>query len=159
EARPGPRRGIMRDLPRRAARVRVCAAAHQEGGGRQRQRREDSGAAHGQDDSRLARGPAGRRGGRPRCGHLPCTFARRACRAGESGGRVMIGFLRGTLVSKRPPSLTLEVGGVGYDVDAPMSTFYKLPDLGQPLMLVTHFAVREDAHVLYGFSSENERAL
>ena len=71
----------------------------------------------------------------------------------------MIGFLRGTLVGKRPPSLTLEVGGVGYEVDAPMSTFYRLPDVGQPLTLVTHLLVREDAHVLYGFSSETERAL
>lgn len=71
----------------------------------------------------------------------------------------MIGFLRGTLVGKRPPSLTLEVGGVGYEVDAPMSTFYRLPDIGQPLTLVTHLLVREDAHVLYGFSSETERAL
>lgn len=71
----------------------------------------------------------------------------------------MIGFLRGTLVGKRPPSLTLEVAGVGYEVDAPMSTFYRLPEIGQPLMLVTHLLVREDAHVLYGFSSETERAL
>jgi holliday junction DNA helicase RuvA len=71
----------------------------------------------------------------------------------------VIGFLRGTLVGKRPPSLTLEVAGVGYEVDAPMSTFYRLPDVGQPLTLVTHLLVREDAHVLYGFSSESERAL
>ncbi|MBN1236925.1 MAG: Holliday junction branch migration protein RuvA [Gammaproteobacteria bacterium] len=71
----------------------------------------------------------------------------------------MIGFLRGTLVGKRPPSLILEVGGVGYEVDAPMSTFYRLPEIGQPLTLVTHLLIREDAHVLYGFSSEVERAL
>lgn len=71
----------------------------------------------------------------------------------------MIGFLKGTLVAKRPPSLTIEVGGVGYEVDAPMSTFYKLPEIGQPLTLVTHLAIREDAHVLYGFFSESERAL
>ncbi|HEX6995333.1 MAG TPA: Holliday junction branch migration protein RuvA [Gammaproteobacteria bacterium] len=71
----------------------------------------------------------------------------------------MIGFLKGTLVSKRPPSLTIEVGGVGYEVDAPMSTFYRLPEVGQPLTLVTHLAVREDAHVLYGFFTESERAL
>ncbi|HEX7081291.1 MAG TPA: Holliday junction branch migration protein RuvA [Gammaproteobacteria bacterium] len=71
----------------------------------------------------------------------------------------MIGFLKGTLVSKRPPSLTVEVAGVGYEVDAPMSTFYKLPELGQPLTLVTHLLVREDAHVLYGFVTEAERSL
>lgn len=71
----------------------------------------------------------------------------------------MIGFLKGTLVSKRPPSLTIEVAGVGYEVDAPMSTFYKLPDVGQPLTLVTHLSIREDAHVLYGFFTESERAL
>ncbi len=71
----------------------------------------------------------------------------------------MIGFLKGTLVSKRPPWLTLDVGGVGYEVEAPMSTFYRLPDAGCPLSLVTHLVVREDAHALYGFSTEPERAL
>ena len=71
----------------------------------------------------------------------------------------MIGFLRGTLISKRPPSLTLDVGGVGYELEAPMSTFYRLPDTGQPLSLVTHLVVREDAHVLFGFFTEAERAL
>ncbi len=71
----------------------------------------------------------------------------------------MIGFLKGTLVGKRPPSLTIEVAGVGYEVDAPMSTFYKLPEIGQPLTLVTHLLVREDAHVLYGFVTESEREL
>ncbi|HVJ29185.1 MAG TPA: Holliday junction branch migration protein RuvA [Gammaproteobacteria bacterium] len=71
----------------------------------------------------------------------------------------MIGFLRGTLIAKRPPSLTLDVGGVGYELEAPMSTFYRLPDTGQPLSLVTHLVVREDAHVLFGFFTEAERAL
>ncbi len=71
----------------------------------------------------------------------------------------MIGFLKGTLVAKRPPSLVLDVAGVGYEIEAPMSTFYQLPELGAPLTLVTHLHVREDAHVLYGFSSEAERAL
>ncbi len=71
----------------------------------------------------------------------------------------MIGSLRGTLVSKRPPQLTLDVGGVGYEIEAPMSTFYDLPESGEPLSLVTHLVVRDDAHVLYGFSSEGERAL
>jgi holliday junction DNA helicase RuvA len=71
----------------------------------------------------------------------------------------MIGFLRGTLIAKRPPALTLDVGGVGYELEAPMSTFYRLPDTGQPLSLVTHLVVREDAHVLFGFFTEAERAL
>jgi len=71
----------------------------------------------------------------------------------------VIGFLKGTLVAKRPPSLTIDVAGVGYEVDAPMSTFYRLPEIGQPLTLVTHLSIREDAHVLYGFFTESERAL
>jgi Holliday junction DNA helicase RuvA len=71
----------------------------------------------------------------------------------------MIGFLRGTLIVKRPPFLTLDVGGVGYELEAPMSTFYRLPDTGQSLSLVTHLVVREDAHSLYGFFTEAERAL
>jgi Holliday junction DNA helicase RuvA len=71
----------------------------------------------------------------------------------------MIGMLRGTLVVKRPPWLTLDVGGVGYELEAPMSTFYRLPDTGRELMLVTHLVVREDAHALYGFFTEGERAL
>ena len=71
----------------------------------------------------------------------------------------MIGFLRGTLVSKRPPQLTVDVGGVGYDLETPMSTFYRLPEAGESLTLLTHLMVREDAHLLYGFSTEAERAL
>ena len=71
----------------------------------------------------------------------------------------MIGFLRGTLVAKRAPSLLLDVRGVGYEVDAPMSTFFKLPDPGTEVMLYTHLVVREDAHMLFGFLSEDERGL
>lgn len=71
----------------------------------------------------------------------------------------MIGFLRGTLVSKNPPALTLDVGGVGYELEAPMSTFYQLPGVGEPITILTHFLVREDAQLLYGFSTESERAL
>jgi Holliday junction DNA helicase RuvA len=71
----------------------------------------------------------------------------------------MIGSLRGTLTAKRPPWLTLDVGGVGYELEAPMSTFYRLPDAGREVMLVTHLVVREDAHLLYGFFTEAERAL
>lgn len=71
----------------------------------------------------------------------------------------MIGFLKGTLISKQPPLLVMDVGGIGYEVEAPMSTFYSLPNPGEPLQLVTHLVVREDAHILYGFASEAERAL
>lgn len=71
----------------------------------------------------------------------------------------MIGFLRGTLVARQPPRLLVEVGGVGYEVDAPMSTFYRLPETGCEVTLYTHLMVREDAHVLFGFATEAERTL
>ncbi|NGP54770.1 Holliday junction branch migration protein RuvA [Thioalkalivibrio sp. XN8] len=71
----------------------------------------------------------------------------------------MIGFLNGVLVAKQPPQLLVEVGGVGYEVEAPMSTFYQLPEAGAPVRLLTHLLVREDAHVLYGFATEEERQL
>jgi Holliday junction DNA helicase RuvA len=71
----------------------------------------------------------------------------------------LIGYLKGTLVAKRPPLLVLDVAGVGYEIEAPMSTFYGLPEPGAALKLVTHLVVREDAHILYGFASESERAL
>lgn len=71
----------------------------------------------------------------------------------------MIGSLSGVLTLKAPPQLLLEVGGVGYEIEAPMSTFYDLPALGQRVRLLTHLVVREDAHVLYGFSTESERRL
>jgi len=71
----------------------------------------------------------------------------------------MIGRLRGTLLDKKPPQLLLEVGGVGYEVEAPMSTFYQLPASGSEVVLHTHLVVREDAHLLFGFASERERSL
>ncbi|HEV8444066.1 MAG TPA: Holliday junction branch migration protein RuvA [Steroidobacteraceae bacterium] len=71
----------------------------------------------------------------------------------------MIGFIRGKLVVKTPPHLTVDVGGVGYDIEAPMSTFYTLPALGSEVRLLTHLVVREDAHILYGFGTQEERAL
>ena len=69
----------------------------------------------------------------------------------------MIGFLRGRLTAKHPPQLLIDVGGVGYEVEAPMSTFYGLPQTGTDVSLFTHLVVREDAHLLFGFASENER--
>jgi Holliday junction DNA helicase RuvA len=71
----------------------------------------------------------------------------------------MIGTLAGVLAFKSPPHLLLEVGGVGYELEAPMSTFYSLPPVGERTRLLTHLVVREDAHVLYGFASVEERTL
>ncbi|AXK38656.1 Holliday junction branch migration protein RuvA [Crenobacter cavernae] len=69
----------------------------------------------------------------------------------------MIGRLTGTLMEKLPPQVVVNVGGVGYEVDVPMSTFYQLPHLNEPVTLYTHLAVRDDAHLLYGFASKAER--
>jgi Holliday junction DNA helicase RuvA len=71
----------------------------------------------------------------------------------------MIGSLTGVLAARKPPWLMLDVGGVGYELEAPMSTFYELPKVGSRLTLVTHLVVREDAQLLYGFLSETERSL
>jgi Holliday junction DNA helicase RuvA len=71
----------------------------------------------------------------------------------------MIGTLTGVLAVKSPPHLLLEVAGVGYEIEAPMSTFYTLPAVGERARLLTHLVVREDAHVLYGFASLEERTL
>lgn len=71
----------------------------------------------------------------------------------------MIGRLRGILLEKHPPYLLLEVNGVGYELEAPISTFYKLPATGREIILHTHLAVREDAHTLYGFAAVEERTL
>ena len=69
----------------------------------------------------------------------------------------MIGRLSGTLIEKLPPQITVDVNGVGYDVDVTMTTFYQLPALGQKTTLFTHLVVREDAHLLYGFATRDER--
>jgi Holliday junction DNA helicase RuvA len=71
----------------------------------------------------------------------------------------MIGRLRGTLVHKEPPVLLVDVGGVGYELEAPMATFYDLPVVGETVTLHTHLVVRDDAHLLYGFSRESQRRL
>jgi Holliday junction DNA helicase RuvA len=71
----------------------------------------------------------------------------------------LIGFLKGRLASKQPPSLLVDVGGVGYELEAPMSTFYGLPAAGEPVALFTHLVIREDAHVLFGFGTDSERRL
>ncbi len=71
----------------------------------------------------------------------------------------MIGRLRGRILFKRPPQLLLEVAGVGYELEAPMTTFYKLPEGDGEVTLHTHLVIRDDAHLLYGFWSERERRL
>ncbi|WCE10245.1 Holliday junction branch migration protein RuvA [Pseudomonas sp. JBR1] len=71
----------------------------------------------------------------------------------------MIGRLRGTLAEKQPPHLLLDVGGVGYEVEVPMTTLYRLPAQGEVVTLHTHLVVREDAHLLYGFGEKREREL
>ncbi len=69
----------------------------------------------------------------------------------------MIGRLQGTLAEKNPPQVLVDCNGVGYEVDVPMSTFYNLPTLGDKVSLLTHFVVREDAQILYGFATAAER--
>lgn len=69
----------------------------------------------------------------------------------------MIGRLTGLIAEKNPPQIVLDVGGVGYELDVPMSTFYNLPENGQKITLLTHLAIREDGHFLYGFLTEAER--
>ncbi len=70
----------------------------------------------------------------------------------------MIGRISGLLLEKNPPQVQVDVGGVGYDIDVPMSTFYNLPRTGEKVVLFTHLVVREDAHLLYGFGTQAERA-
>jgi Holliday junction DNA helicase RuvA len=70
----------------------------------------------------------------------------------------MIGRIAGNLLEKNPPQLLVDCQGVGYEIDVPMSTFYNLPALGEKVVLLTHLAIREDAHVLFGFGTAEERA-
>ena len=71
----------------------------------------------------------------------------------------MIGFLRGTIIKKQPPLLLLDVQGVGYEIEAPMTTFYALPEVNNEVEIFTHLVVRDDAHLLFGFATEDERHL
>lgn len=71
----------------------------------------------------------------------------------------MIGRLSGEIISKKPPQILIDVNGVGYEVEAPMTTFYELPDAGNKVVLLTHMVVREDAQLLYGFATESERMM
>ena len=71
----------------------------------------------------------------------------------------MIARLSGKLIIKRPPLLLIDVGGVGYEVEAPMSTFFELPEPGKTVSILTHLTIRDDAHILFGFATEDERLL
>jgi len=71
----------------------------------------------------------------------------------------VIGLIHGRIAAKMPPQLLVDVGGVGYEIEAPMSTFFLLPAVGEEVRLLTHLVVREDAQLLYGFSTEEERRL
>ena len=71
----------------------------------------------------------------------------------------MIGRLTGNIIDKKPPLLVIDINGIGYEVLAPMSTFYQLPDINETVSLFTHLIVREDQHSLYGFATDNERQL
>ncbi len=70
----------------------------------------------------------------------------------------MIGRIAGTLIEKNPPQIVVDCQGVGYEIDVPMSTFYNLPGLSEKVVLLTHLAIREDAHVLFGFGTAEERS-
>ena len=71
----------------------------------------------------------------------------------------MIGLIRGTLIAKQPPDVVVDVAGVGYEIQVPMTTLFELPGLGEEVTLLTHFVVREDAQLLYGFLAQEERRL
>lgn len=71
----------------------------------------------------------------------------------------MIGSVRGRITHKAPPQLMVEAGGIGYELEAPLSTFFHLPAVGEEVRLLTHLVIRDDAHVLYGFGTEEERRL
>jgi len=71
----------------------------------------------------------------------------------------MIARLAGTLIHKQPPLMVIDIAGVGYEVEAPLSVFYDLPEIGQPVVILTHLSIKDDSHTLYGFSSEAQRTL
>jgi Holliday junction DNA helicase RuvA len=89
---------------------------------------------------------------------VPCTSSTDGKKDAATGNGV-IGFLKGKLITKAPPLLVLDVQGVGYEIEAPMTTFYNLPAIGEHIKLHTHLVVREDAHILFGFYAETDRLL
>ncbi len=112
----------------------------------------------------LAGGAASRRGGCAGLRHLPRPWRHGHGGVGDGGVShekretyPVIGRLSGRLIEKQPPQVIVDVQGLGYEVDVPMSTFYNLPGLGEAVILFTHLVVREDAHLLYGFGTDDER--
>src|SRR6185503_12093239 len=161
--RPGARHRYLRGGARRSAGFRIQRAPGEAGGGRQRPRAQGPGAAHGAPPARASGRAFAGCGRRARLRHL----SRARAQPGEHGYESLppekrkarvIGRLQGRLAAKHPPQVMLDVGGVGYELDVPMSTFYGLPATGEPVTLYTHLVVREDAHTLYGFASLEERA-
>jgi holliday junction DNA helicase RuvA len=90
---------------------------------------------------------------------MPCPAGAGADLAAADGEPRVIGFLKGRLAAKTPPMLLVDVNGVGYEIEAPMSTFYGLPATGEAVALYTHLVIRDDAHILFGFGTESERRL
>src|SRR3954468_3108126 len=160
---PGTRNGDLRRRDGRTADRRIHGAAGEAVGGGEWPRREDTGPAHGAAPARAAR-RALRRCGRcagvrdlPRARRAPRELAH--ARPSHAPGQArLIGRLTGRLAAKNPPQVLVDVAGVAYEVDVPMSTFYALPATGETVSLFTHLVVREDAHNLYGFASADERA-
>src|SRR5438046_3764155 len=138
---------------------------------RRRSRTEVASTGNGETPVAASGRAAGRRRRRACHGNLSCarvdrhrrispirlSNARRTLAVGVEHARSMIGRLSGVLLEKSPPQLLLDVQGVAYEVNVPMSTFYNLPATGERVTLFTHLVVREDAHLLYGFGSDNER--
>jgi holliday junction DNA helicase RuvA len=120
------------------------------------------GAGNGAPAARASRRALTGCRGRARLRHLPCA-RRQAGHAGnprpahEERSAGVIGRLTGRLAAKHPPQVLVDVGGIAYEVDVPMSTFYSLPATGEAVTLFTHLVVREDAHLLFGFATLDER--
>src|SRR5690606_22350349 len=132
--------------------------------------RQNPGSAHDLPSAGVVPVPPGGRGRCPGCGGLSHPYGSGhdpdgGCAQDQTWphaaltGNDMIGRISGILLEKQAPRLLVDVAGVGYEIDVPMTTLYKLPEMGQPVVLHTHFVVREDAQLLYGFFDWAEREL
>src|SRR6185369_906983 len=163
EAWPGARRGDLRRGASRAYGHRICAERNQASGRRHGRSRQGPDPAHGRHAAEHFDEDAGR------CGRRACRRADTRAHTREHRAHrhpahsvetaAMIGRLKGVLASKMPPWLVVDVGGVGYELEAPMSTVFDLPEIGREVALFTHYAVKEDTVALYGFLREAERTL
>src|SRR5690606_22851124 len=136
----------------------IRAERDQAGCRRWRRCRENAGSTHGWNFARHSRKTSGRCGRCTRDCADSCAYAieHRASwhTAYSMETASMIGRLKGILVAKQPPWIMVDVGGVGYELEAPMSTIYDLPEIGREVVLSTHYAVKEDSVALYGFLTE-----